>query len=134
MKTALNGPAIGLLMAGGCGIGWGLFELALGVMGLAKSLGDELGLPADLPWHLKLAASPAMPVVIGLVALAGNAFIVFGGLQLRQGRRYRLCLAAAGLCCLPFCFHGCCSIFATPLGLWALMVLLSEPGRTQFSP
>lgn len=132
----LNGPSL-CLVSGSVGIISGLTQLASGLIQLiggAKSVPlDDPSVPSAVQTYMKLMSSGAVPLVFALLVLAVNGLIIFAGLQLRQAQRYQLCVAGAALCCVPCCFHSCCSVFVVPLGVWALAVLLSGQTKAQFS-
>lgn len=133
----LNGPSLGLVVSGSLGIISGLTQLASGLiqlMGGAKSVTlDDPSVPSALQTYMKVMSSGAVPLLFALLTLAVNGLIIFAGLQMRQARQYNLCVAGAALCCVPCCFHSCCSLFVVPLGVWALAVLLSGHTKAQFS-
>ncbi len=133
----LNGPSLGLIVSGSVGIISGLTQLASGLMQLIgktkPDVLDDPSVPSALQTYVNLISSGAMPLVFALLTLTVNALIIFAGLQMRQARHYNVCVGGAALCCVPCCFHSCCSLFVVPLGVWALAVLLSSPTKAQFS-
>lgn len=64
--------------------------------------------------------------------LAGNAFIVWGALQMRGLRSYPLAMAAAVLSALPCVFNSCCCVASVPVGVFAIAVLLKPQVQAAF--
>jgi hypothetical protein len=134
--SSLEAPAIGLLVSGGLGVLLGVLGIGVAVIGLVAGTAtpalDDPNLPPALQSYLKAMSSGAVSIVSALVGLVVNGLIVYAGLQMRQARNHTLCVVGAGLCCVPCCFHSCCSLFVVPLGIWALVALLSGPTKSLF--
>jgi hypothetical protein len=136
--TDLNSPAIGLIVAGAlgalvtlAGIGANLMTLVTGHSAGSEFLNDP-NLPPALKPLLQAGASGAMGLFFNLVQAAANGFIIYAGLQMREAKQYGVCVAGAGLACVPLCFSSCCCLITLPLGIWALVVLLGEKGKARF--
>lgn len=134
--SQFNPPAIGLIVAGATSLLVGLMQLGSGVlsvvMGARNPALENPELPPALAPLVKMMSSGAISILWALVVLTVGVVTVLGGLRFREGRSYWLCVAGAGLASVPCCFHSCCSVFAMPLGIWALAVLLSGSTKSMF--
>lgn len=135
--SELNGPGIALIIAGALGVLAGLTQAASGLFQLLNKTANpalsDPNLPPMLKPYLALLGSGITSLFLSLLILAVNAVIIFGGLKMRHGQSYALCVTAAALCCMPCCFHSCCSVVVIPIGVWALVTLLGGQGKARFS-
>lgn len=128
-------PAILLMVAGGIGIAYALVSIITSLTGGAAQqaqLNQMLSNP-DIPPALKsFATSASKGGVIGpILVLLANAFVVFGGLKMKNLESQGLAMAAAIVALIPCCPCGCIGI---PIGIWALVVL-NKPGiKAAFQP
>ncbi len=77
--------------------------------------------------------NPLTGLLFPLWMIAGNAFIIWGALQMRQLKNYSVSVAAAVLATIPCCVSYCCCFFSMPIGIWALYVLLQPEVKARFS-
>jgi len=77
------------------------------------------------------AASSKGGVFFPLIMLVANAFVLFGGLKMRNLESFGLAMAAAIIAVIPCCPCGCIGI---PAGIWALIVLNKPEVKAAFRP
>ena len=78
-----------------------------------------------------LRGNPAGSVGFGVVALLVSGFIIFGAIQMKNGKMYGVSMAAAILSIIPCCSP--CFCFGIPFGIWALIVLLDQNVKSSFT-
>lgn len=137
-QEQLNVPSILLMLAGVLG---GLYFLMNIASSLTMNPDDVMkaldGMPDPnvrrmLEPFMKMSTGPqrfAWPVI----GLGANAFIIFGGLMMRQLKSWPMAMVAAVLATIPCCFTGCCCVFSMPAGIWCLTLLLKDDVKAQFT-
>ena len=126
-RDALNVPSVLLLVSGG--------------LGVLLRLGSMVGGSASNPMLAKLAADPKTAqiatmfsgpanIIGNLVGIALSAFVIFGGLKMRNLQGHGIALGAAIASIIPC--SGCCCI-GMPVGIWALVMLLKPEIKSQFT-
>ena len=114
-KKALMAPAIVLaILAGGMIVIFALDAVLFATGAFRHSFRFE----GVNYWKLARIVGPA----VCLFAMALNALILFGAVQMMRLRRWGLAMAAAILAMIPISSSACC-VFTLPVGIWALMVL-----------
>lgn len=68
-------------------------------------------------------------IIFGALVFVSSCVMVYGGVQMTRGRSYGLCVFAAVLALLP----SGCWILSLPMGIWAIVVLLDNNVKAQFS-
>ncbi len=143
--SRLNGPGIGLIVVGALsalsslgGLVSSFLGLLLGTTGPGfpdlGQFGGSLGGPEQQQLELITNAmggtfgmfSNLMTLVIALV-------IVAGGVKMRSGEMYSLCIVAAALTLIPCLTPCCCCCVGMPVGIWALIVLLDQNVKSAFT-
>ena len=122
-KGIIIAPAIGLMLASGYNILKAMMGLFLlnPVNGLVHSILSGTGLENALPISAMGSAG------IFFFALIPAAVTLYGAIEMLQVRHYGWAVAAAVASILS------CGILGTAIGLWALIVLLSEKVRRTFA-
>jgi hypothetical protein len=144
-RSAVSGPAIALMIAGGLG----LVAAAIGVVFLLvvgraffhqavaqqqqmqRFPGQRPGFPPQGPgFGAQPAPNPAeidaaysLYLGYAVVALVWGAFVLFGAIQMFRLRSYGLAMASSIIAMLPC--NGCC-LLGLPFGIWAV-VMLAKP-------
>jgi hypothetical protein len=114
-KKALMAPAIVLaILAGLMIVLWGVEILAFVTGAFRHSFRFE----GVNYWKVARFVGPA----VCLFAMALNALILFGAVQMMRLRSWGFAMAAAIVAMIPISSSACC-IFTLPVGIWALMVL-----------
>ena len=135
-----NVPLAGtfLIIAGVLGILYALFSIAMTTLSSSGLMGALLKDPA-LQEQLKQSANQSggalqrvMSLGWGLVMGLANAFVIYGGLKLRENRSYTVAFIAAVVACVPCCFTGCCTVLSLPAGIFALMMLTRPEVKAAF--
>jgi hypothetical protein len=123
----VHGPAIGLILTAAFGLFWGLFALAVNVIGW------KLELMQNLPKEIRQIDE--MRNILGnigltMMGIAVAVLILYGGLKMRKLEGYNWAIAAAILAMIP-CISPCC-VIGLPIGIWALSMLLQPEVKAQF--
>lgn len=137
-QEQLNVPSILLMLAGVLGGAYFLMNIASSLTMNPDDVMKALdGMPDPnvrrmLEPFLKMSTGPqrfAWPII----GLGANAFIVVGGLMMRQLKNWPLALIAAVLATIPCCFTGCCC--ARCLRAWrtCLTLLFKDDIKAQFT-
>lgn len=123
----IQAPAIALIIVG-----------ALGLLGSIYGVINALiAAPPVLPPDMPDFARQMMLNSIGPVAAAINGVfvivgivILIGGVQMLRLKSWGLSLTASILAMVNF--SSCCCILGLPIGIWALVILLSEDVKRRF--
>jgi hypothetical protein len=118
----VSAPAIGLIVAGSVSAAFTLLTLLIfALMGTAAVSDPEVR-----------DALPGLGVLIGycVVVLALDALTIFAGWQMRKVQSWGVCVAGSIVAMLPC---SACCILGLPLGIWALIVLMSDEVKRAFS-
>jgi hypothetical protein len=73
--------------------------------------------------------SGALAIISSAIALLFNGVVLYGALQMKKLENYTLALVAAVLFALPCSF---CCIINTPIGIWAIVLLVDQNIKSQF--
>jgi hypothetical protein len=71
-------------------------------------------------------------LITGGTALVASLFILLGGILMLQMRGYGFCIFASLLTAVPFVSGSACCCLGEGIGIWALVVLLSNDVRMAF--
>ena len=113
----INGPAIGLMVAGG-------LTTLMGLMFLPTLLFPEL-MGQQLPWD---PVELMFTIVFMIFTLVLGIVTIFGANKMLQLQSYPLAMAAAIAAMVP-CY---CCFLGLPMGIWALIVLNDEDVKRAF--
>jgi len=126
--SQVSGPAIALMVVTGMSA---LFYLAATALSLfAGGMGFLMPSSGSDPLSGMLGGVFAALIYAVFAILSGVAF--YGALRMKQLRSYNLALAAAIIAVVPCTTYVCC-ILATPLGIWALVVLMKPEVKAAFT-
>jgi hypothetical protein len=133
----VNLAAILMMVAAALALAYSLFSLVS-----STASGDQgwlLALVKDEALREKMrdamankASSRMLGMVWGLLMVAVNSLIIFGGLKMKNFQSYNLAMAAAVLSTIPCCFNGCCCITSMPAGIFALVLLMKPEIKASF--
>ena len=125
--SQVNGPAIALMVVTGMTV---LFYLGFTAVSLfAGGMGFLMPSSGSDPLSGMLGGVFAA-LIYGVFAIfAGVAFV--GALRMKQLRSYNFAMTAAIIAIVPCTTYICC-ILATPLGIWALVVLMKPEVKAAF--
>jgi hypothetical protein len=93
--------------------------------------GAPVGEPPMPPYEEYRKSTQMWYIISFAVQLACSGLIFLGGSKMKQLQGYGTALAGAILSLIP-CTNSCCCI-GTPIGIWALMVLLNADVKLAFS-
>ena len=124
-QSKVSGPAIGLMVTAGVGIFAQLIGILLSILGIG--LGSAFG--EEQARYLYLFAG-AMGMIIRVVLIILGVVVFLGAQRMKNLESYNFAMAAAIIALIP-CTSPCC-ILGLPIGIWALVVLLSQDVKPAF--
>ena len=116
-------PAIGLLVTGCLNGGIALLTLLSGLLRLTGLTGNEV-LPTDQSERIGFFVGTVVSYCIALISLLLAPVIIYGAVQMMNGRKMGLAKIASVLAIVPL--TSCCCIAGIPIGIWCL-ITLSRP-------
>lgn len=125
-REQVQWPATLLVAVGALGIVLQLGLILVNILGLGASMGGQRG-PGEIGSFL---FSGVIGIVFAAIGLLVGAFIVYGGLQMRNLQGHTLSIVTAVVAMLP-CVSPCCCL-GLPVGIWALVVLLKPEVKDAF--
>jgi hypothetical protein len=122
--SRLAGPAIALMVVAS-------LHLVLACIGLPFSIYEmtQAGGPRPGPFG-DAGGNPVANIIGGVIAMAIQAFILFGAFQMKSASNYGVSMAVAILSLIPCC--SSCLILGIPFGIWALIVLMDPEVKSAF--
>lgn len=120
-------PAIGILVVGILGIVSALYSALDVVFGFSASMMESFGLSPE--GQQMMAAGSAYGLVSVVINVAGSVFLIWAALQMLKLRRHTVAVVASVIAMIP-CW-GCCCL-GLPIGIWALIVLLTPEVKASF--
>jgi hypothetical protein len=134
-ESEVSGPAIGLMVTGVMGIGYGVLGILGNIFGVTmNSLNNFNGMNGmNNPQMMQLMqmSTGALGIIMSVLKVVLGAFIVYGALKMKSLQQHGLALGAAIVAVIP-CISPCCCI-GIPIGIWALIVLNKPEVRGYFS-
>lgn len=128
VQSQLNGPAMGLIIAGALGllsqiilllIHFGVFALNLPFAGSSMSSGLSM-------------LSGTIGLALRVMGIAVNLFVIYGAMQMRSLKNYNLAIGAAIAAIIP-CFSSCpCCFLGIGFGVWAIIILVKPEVKAAF--
>ncbi len=143
--SRLSGPGAGLIIVGALSVLSSLGGLVSSFLGLVlgttgpglpdlSEFGGSLGGPEQQQLQLITnAMSGTLGLFTNLMTLVTALVIVAGGVKMRSGEMYSLCIVAAALTLIPCLTPCCCCCVGMPIGIWALIVLLDQNVKSAFT-
>lgn len=118
-------PSMLMLVLSGVTALLNMVGIAMNILG---SLGSVVGAGGSEQVGVAIF-SGGISVVMGVVSILFNLFVIFGSLKMRKLESHTLALVAAVLFSLPC---SLCCLLNTPIGIWAIVVLLDNNVRPAF--
>jgi hypothetical protein len=118
-------PAILMIVFASIALAFGILGLVLMLVG--SGMGAMFGGSSDAAAQM---FSGAIGTVSYGISILFNGFVLFGAVQMKKLANYNLALIAAVLCMLPC---SVCCLINTPIGIWALVVLLDQGVKAAFT-
>ena len=84
------------------------------------------------PYEEWVKSQQIQNAVFQVLALVGSIVIFIAGGRMKQLQSYGLCMTGSILAALPLCTHNCCC-FSTPIGIWAIVVLINPDVKLAFA-
>lgn len=94
---------------------------------MREQMGDNPGL--DFVMAMQEFQQGPFSLIMNLIGLGLAVLVIVGGMKMKSLRGYGLSLTAAIVSIIP-CFS--CCLYGLPIGLWALIVLLSADVKAAF--
>jgi hypothetical protein len=123
----LRAPAIGLIILGAVNI---LSSVILILGRLVRLVQGDEPVITDEARRLGYEFSGIYFPIISLISIAVAPILIYGGIKMMRAQRYPIAFIAAILALFPL--TSVCCILGFPIGLWALIVLLSSEVRNVF--
>lgn len=125
-RSMVSGPALALMIVAGLGVLIRLLVLLVRTLGFGAAM---LAMPQARGGEIVALTAVGVGAALTFVAVAANAFVVFGAMKMRNLRAYPLALAAAIVSMVPC---SCCFLPSLVVGIWALVVLLDKNVQAAF--
>lgn len=129
-RQKLRAPAIGLIIAGSLNGMTGLLALLSGLFRLTGIAGKET-LPSDQAERMGFMIGTIGSYIVALLSLILAPVIIYGAVQMMQGKKPGLAKIAAILAIIPV--TSCCFLIGIPMGIWSLVVLAKPEVKAIFS-
>ncbi|HEQ60606.1 MAG TPA: hypothetical protein ENN74_03250 [Firmicutes bacterium] len=133
----VKAPAIALIVVGSIGILWCLVSLVSNVLqmfgittGGPFGSGQMSGREAEV-FQTAFVAGGVAGILFSIIGIGVAIFIILAALRMLSLQSYSWCIAASILAMIP-CISPCC-LFGLPVGIWALVVLLSQDVKVLFA-
>ncbi len=145
IKSRVFPPAIALIVCGALsvmGAVWGIISWSLAAAGVFPTAAQKAEQAEQMKkafasnpelgeFFIQLQDLQGSPIslVLNIIGIALAAIVILGGIRLMSLKSYGLVLSAAIINMIPF--FGCCC-YGLPVGIWALVVLLSGDVKAAF--
>jgi len=137
-ENEVSGPAIGLMVTGVMGIGFGVLGILTNLLGVTMNslnnfngMNGMNGMNNPQVMQLMQMGTGALGIIMSVLKIVLGAFIVYGALKMKSLRQHGLALGAAIVAVIPCISPSCC--IGIPIGIWALIVLNKPEVRGYFS-
>jgi len=108
----------------------GLLALLSGLFRLT-GIGGKETLPSDQAEKMGFMIGTIGSYIVSLLSLALAPVIIYGAVQMMQGKKPGLAKIAAILAMIPV--TSCCFLIGIPVGIWSLVVLAKPEVKAIFS-
>jgi hypothetical protein len=127
-RSLLTAPGTALLVSGILNALVALMSLAGNIFRFFDGV-DEM--PVNQAESIGFVIGTGISVGATIFTLFASPFVIFGAVQMLNGKRYGWARLAAWLSVVPF--TACCLIVGIPAGIWALIVLARPEIKAFFS-
>lgn len=128
-STEVQGPAIALITVSLIALTLGTLGLIVDILFIVTGMVEELDAVNNGP--ISEHTQVAIRSIWGIVLLVASSFVLYGAVQMKNLKNYRLAKTASIVAMIPLI--GPCYILGIPFGIWAF-VTLEKPGiRQSFS-
>src|SRR5262245_60966814 len=125
----LRAPAIALLISGAISGALGVMVSLSGVLRIFIEIGTTP--PTDPAGRLGYLAASIVIYGVGVLSIFTSPFVIYGAIQMLNGRKYVFAKFAALLAMIPL--TSCFFMVAMPIGLWSLLTLRKPDVKGSFS-
>jgi hypothetical protein len=129
-RQKLRAPAIGLIVAGSLNGITGLLALLSGLFRLT-GIGGKETLPSDQAEKMGFMIGTIGSYIVALLSLLLAPVIIYGAVQMMQGKKPGLAKIAAIAAMIPV--TSCCFLIGIPIGIWSLVVLAKPEVKAIFT-
>ncbi len=126
MESKVQAPAIALMVGGVLAVLMDILFLLLRLLGT----GVGTAFAGSGQERLVQLFAGGVGIAMSALGLFIHGFVVFGGLKMKNLQGYTMAMVGAALACLP-CFPCCC--INIPIGIWALITLMSADVKAAFA-
>lgn len=123
--SKVAGPAIGLMVVAGVGICVQILGILANILGIGLA-----GAMAENREGMFRMMSGGVGIAISIIGIAIGAVVFFGAQKMKALESYSFAVVATILAMIP-CLSPCC-ILGLPIGIWSLVVLLSQDVKAAF--
>jgi hypothetical protein len=142
-EAAVSAPAIALMVTGGLGIAYSLFDIVFRLLVAAGMVANPLmaqgmgggqnpGFPGgahDAGFQAGVAVGNTLGITFDVIGIAWGVLILLGAIKMKSLQNHGLALTACILAMVPL---NCCCILGLPFGIWGLTVLNREEVKEAF--
>lgn len=125
--SAVNGPALALIIIGGLGVALYLAAAMGMVFGFGQGMRHEMSPQMQ---QIFMANTGALGLLRLGFAVVLNGVIIFGAIKMRQLQGHTFAIVTCILAMLPC---SCCCFFGLPFAIWGLVVLNKPDVKSQFT-
>jgi hypothetical protein len=126
VQSKVLAPAVALIVVGVAGLAVSIFNFAFS---FTEPMIDP-NAPKIIQDMQAGATGPLVSVIQGIFCLL-NSFLILGGVQMARFRTWGLALAASVAAMVNF--GTCCCVVGLPVGIWSIVVLMSEDVKLAFA-
>ena len=133
----VKAPAIALIVFSAIGILWCLLNLVRSILQMTGITGPGPFAPSGMTgseqevFQTALMAGGVAGIFASIIGIGIAIFVIFAALRMLSLRSYPLCVVASILAMIP-CISPCC-LLGLPIGIWALVILLSQDVKAAFA-
>lgn len=123
-------PAIGLIIVGALNFGLGLLTVLSGLLRLTGIISEDK-IPTNEVEKIGYLVGTFGGYAIAFIGLIVAPIIIYGAIQMMNGKSYKLAKTSAILAIIPLI--SCCFVVGIPVGIWALVVLNKSEVKAFFN-
>ncbi len=128
IESKIKPPAIGLIVVGILNLPFSIYLVLTVVMQLA--LGEFNRPFADDTTRMTFYIVFYGIGILGLIGTAIAPVLIYGGIQMRKGKKYRFARIASVLAIIPI--TSSCFLVGIPVGIWSFFVLRNPDVKAYF--
>jgi hypothetical protein len=127
--TQVQAPAVAMIVVSLVALIVGTLGLIADVFLIVSGMVEKLEAMNDGP--TSEYTDIAIRVIWGIILLVASSFVLYGALQMKRLKNYRVAVAASIVAMIPLV--GPCCLLGIPFGIWAVITLAKPGVRQSFS-